>query len=138
MKCHYSCKLCTGPNDNNCSHCYPDAQLHRNGHCHSKELIQELSSLERWYTIITVIFLCLCFLILVLVIYILLDKNPNLFCCLTASNRHTSSYDGLPLRKDHRLKSTIKLSTSLYRDDVSEDDLQVILQLFCITLSCCL
>lgn len=133
-KCHYTCRRCEGSNDNDCIECYSDAHIHRNGHCHAKELVQEVIELEKWYTAVTVIFLCLCLVILVLVIYIVTDKNPQLllFCCSVKSSRHqTLSYNGLPLRNGGggqkstsstvlRLQSNEKAT---YQDEPSEDDL---------------
>ncbi|RWS09190.1 Furin-like protease 1: isoforms 1/1-X/2 [Dinothrombium tinctorium] len=137
FKCHYSCKRCKGPNDSHCTDCYADAELHHNGYCNAKELVQEVIALEKWYTAVTVIFLCLCFLILVLVIYIVTDKNPHLIrCCVkSSSRRHQNLYDGLPLRSEDNESAVLKLniinnknrtfssSAVAYRDDNSEDDL---------------
>jgi len=125
-RCHYSCKHCFGSNDNECSECFSDAKLHRNGHCFAKELVQEVISLERWYTAVAVVFLCLCFVILTLVIYILTDKNPQLFCCWTRTSGRDAIYDGLPLSAQHDIvlsANSIKHQRNTYHEDASEEDL---------------
>lgn len=131
LKCHYSCKSCEG--DKKCSSCWPDSQLHRTGRCHARELVEEVVELERWYTCVTIVFLCLCVVILVLVIYIVSEKHPQLFCCwLKSSRRPGAVYDGLPLKRGRQeshlmhLKGTSKrlpISAPSYRDEPSEDDL---------------
>lgn len=113
-KCHYSCKSCTGPNDNECNQCYPDAQLNWKGHCHPKELVQEINALERWYTSITVVFLVLCFLVVSLVVYIVAPKHSKVSCFhgFTESN-HEPKYENVPLRLNTRRNNLSKQSTSI-------------------------
>ena len=126
-RCHYSCKHCFGSNDNECSQCFSDATLHRNGHCFAKELVQEVVSLENWYTAVAVVFLCLCFVILTLVIYIVTEKNPQILCCLGPSVRRDALYDGLPLSAQHSATvcpdSAINKRNKYQIDDISEEDL---------------
>ncbi|CAG2171642.1 unnamed protein product [Oppiella nova] len=126
-RCHYSCKHCFGSNDNECSQCFSDATLHRNGHCFAKELVQEVMALEKWYTAVAVVFLCLCFVILTLVVYIITDKNANILCCLTPSAHRTPVYDGLPLKSHHSVvlsTDPLKGKRNKYQiEDISEEDL---------------
>jgi hypothetical protein len=127
LKCHYSCKTCK-KDQVNCSSCYDDSELHRTGRCHAKELVQEVVELEKWYTAVTVVFLCLCFVLVILVIYIITEKNPQMLCCwMKTSNttRRRRSYDGLPLKRE-RMNLNLaskRPSAPTYRDDLSEDDL---------------
>lgn len=83
--------------------------------------------LEKWYTAVSVVFLCLCFVILVLVVYIITDKNPQLFPC-TANPRTSTSF----LTRDRRHQTqALKLDgkkrpvvAPVYSDDYnSEEDL---------------
>ena len=123
-RCHYTCKRCVGPNDNECTECYSDAQLYRNGHCYAEQLLQEIRSLEKWYSAVAVVFLSLCFVILILVIYILTDKNPSFLCCSTKR-----TYNGLPLHSNQHSNvlnvNKIKDHRTTYHDnfDQSEDEL---------------
>lgn len=85
-KCHYSCRTCVS--SSNCTLCYPDSTLHKSsGHCYPTSLVTEVIELERWYSAISVTFLCLCLVILFLVIYIITDKNPGIIlsCCPSGS-----------------------------------------------------
>ena len=126
-RCHYSCRHCFGSNDNECSQCFSDAIVHRNGHCLAKELVEEVNSLEKWYTAVAVVFLCLCFVILTLVIYIITDKNPHILCCFTPSVRRDTVYDGLPLSGHHSVMvstNSSKNNRNNYQiEDISEEDL---------------
>ena len=134
-RCHYSCKHCFGRNDNECSQCFSDAILHRNGHCFARELVQEVTALEKWYTAVAVVFLCLCFVILTLVIYIITDKNPHILCCFAPTVRRDTVYDGLPLSGDcggdcsgqHSITVSTNSSknnrNNYQMEDISEEDL---------------
>lgn len=124
LKCHYSCRTCLAAN--NCTSCFSDAELHRS-RCYAKELVDEVVELEKWYTAVSVVFLCLCFVILVLVVYIITDKNPHLFRC-TGDTRASTSF----LTRDRRQQSQVlKLDSKkrppvapIYSDDYnSEEDL---------------
>lgn len=124
LKCHYTCRTCQS--SNNCTSCFSDAELHRN-RCYAKELVDEVVELEKWYTAVSVVFLCLCFVILVLVVYIITDKNPQLFPC-TSNARASTSF----LTRDRRHQTQVlKLDgkkrpvvAPVYSDDYnSEEDL---------------
>ena len=137
FKCHYSCRICE-VSFNNCTGCFSDADLHKNGRCYAKELVDEVIELERWYTAVSVVFLCLCVVILVLVVYIITDKNPSLLSACSSSSKPRRTF--ISLRPSHQLRQPSKdsgvdfhasnhfsqhhaVSTSVYRDDDhSEDD----------------
>lgn len=93
FKCHYSCRTCHS--FTNCTDCYTDAELHGNGRCYAKELVEEVIELERWYTAVSVVFLCLCFVILMLVIYVITDKNPGLLSCFVSASKPRRTFISL-------------------------------------------
>ena len=151
LRCHYSCRICS-ESFNNCTGCFSDAQLHKNGRCYAKELVEEVVDLERWYTAVSVVFLALCFIILFLVVYIITDKNPAILevcasLCPGKSKRTNdrNSFISMKPTSSHRLEkhvhqpfprqqqlleeedthyhTTVAASTSVYCDDfMSEDD----------------
>ena len=123
LKCHYTCRTCVTAN--NCSSCFTDAELHRD-RCYAKELVKEVMDLEKWYTAVSVLFLCLCFLIFVLVVYILTEKNQTV-CRWAGDSRGTFALrDRRPQTQVLKLDSKkIKRPVVLnYSDDYnSEEDL---------------
>lgn len=115
-KCHYSCRTCVGPT--NCTLCYSDSTLHKSsGRCYPTELVTEVVELERWYSAISVTFLCLCLVILFLVIYIVTDKNPGIIlnCCPGS----TSSHDQRSRRGGGSISLSIKRDKSLHGGGIS-------------------
>ena len=74
LKCYYSCKTCTGPNDNQCLSCYEDATLEEESHgqnyCHNKSLNDQVKHTSRWYYVLSIGFMVNFCIILVLIIYI--------------------------------------------------------------------
>lgn len=136
-KCHYSCRTCL--TDNNCTSCFGDSQLHnRSGRCYAKELVQEVIDLEKWYTAVTVVFLCLCLVIFLLVVYIVVEKNPSLVSTSGSRSKHHHHHGYHNDSHHHQLHRTSngtssaatpimqleRPSTSIYRDEFhSEDDM---------------
>jgi len=134
FKCHYACRECDSAF--NCTSCFNDSELHRNGRCYAKELVEEVVQLERWYTTVSVVFLSLCFIILLLVVYIITDKNPQLFSscrrslprshfALRSENHphHPSNTSSSLVVVDMKKMTPLK-SSSAYSDEYhSEDDL---------------
>ena len=74
IKCYYSCKTCTGPNDYQCTSCYEDATLEEESHaqtyCHNKSLNDQVIHTSRWYYVLSIGFMVNFCIILVLIIYI--------------------------------------------------------------------
>ena len=74
LKCYYSCKTCTGPNDNQCLSCYEDATLEEESHgqnyCHNKSLNDQVKHTSRWYYVLTIGFMVNFCIICILVVYI--------------------------------------------------------------------
>lgn len=74
LPCYYSCRTCTGPNDDQCTDCYGDAQMEvgESGmrHCHNKGLLFKVMSSSRWYYLLSAGFLLNFLLVLCLVVYI--------------------------------------------------------------------
>ncbi|XP_015787244.1 furin-like protease kpc-1 isoform X2 [Tetranychus urticae] len=115
-RCHYSCKTCDGPSDSNCTSCFPDAKLNYKGYCHPSTLVNQLITLERWYSTITVIFVILCFVILILIVYIIFGRTNDLICCIVESKRahhnshrkhHSSHHHSSLHHHSHRYSSAI-------------------------------
>jgi len=82
FQCYYTCKTCTGPNDNQCASCYVDAELDVSPsgekYCHNKNLTFRVFSSSRWYYILSVGFLVNTVLIVVLLVYIYRRKKSGL------------------------------------------------------------
>ena len=74
IKCYYSCKTCTGPNDYQCTSCYEDATLEEESHgqtyCHNKSLNDQVIHTSRWYYVLSIGFMVNFCIILVLITYI--------------------------------------------------------------------
>lgn len=86
FQCYYTCKTCTGSNDNQCSSCYIDAELQITAtgekFCQNKNLIFKVFSSSRWYYILSIGFLVNTILIIVLLVYIYRRKNRGLVSVL--------------------------------------------------------
>ena len=74
LKCYYSCKTCTGPNDYQCTSCFEDAIIEEESHgqtfCHNKSLNDQVKHTSRWYYVLSIGFMINFCIILVLIIYI--------------------------------------------------------------------
>ncbi|XP_053202495.1 furin-like protease kpc-1 isoform X2 [Panonychus citri] len=87
-RCHYSCKTCSGAADSNCTTCFPDATINTKGHCHSLSLVNQVITLERWYSTITIVFTICCLVILLLIVYIVVGRSNDLICCIVETKRN--------------------------------------------------
>ncbi|CAN8004965.1 unnamed protein product, partial [Ixodes hexagonus] len=120
LRCHYSCKACHGPNDNECSSCFSDADLVDSGFCQPKALLSRLNAATVWYKAMTVAFMTLCVVIVSVTGLVLVTQTTCLsFCCgrerrLDGSGvKGTARYSGLPVR------------TSTFPEDMSIKDSSV-------------
>jgi len=74
LSCYYSCRRCVGPNDNQCTGCFGDAELEatgNGGHCHNIGLMSKILSSSKWYYVLSLGFLVNFFVVIVLIMYIL-------------------------------------------------------------------
>lgn len=106
LRCHYSCRACYGPNDNECSSCFSDADLVDGGFCQPKALLSRLNAATVWYKAMTVAFMTLCVVIVSVTGLVLATQTTCLsFCCPGRQRRvdgpgvkGTARYSGLPVR----------------------------------------
>lgn len=75
--CHYSCRLCVGPNDYDCSSCFGDGSLDENGYCYPLKLKIALQLSYRWQLGMIVVFFFMALVIIVLVIAIVVLKTAQ-------------------------------------------------------------
>ncbi|XP_064474546.1 furin-like protease 1, isoforms 1/1-X/2 isoform X2 [Ornithodoros turicata] len=98
LHCHYSCKVCKGPNDNECAECYPDAEHTGEGYCQPKNLVEKLNLEIGWYRAMTISIMTLCIIIVgAVALFFMTSTSFCNFCC--SSSRHDSNgarYSGLP------------------------------------------
>lgn len=104
LRCHYSCKLCHGPSDNECTTCYPDADLVDGGFCQPMALLSKLNAATVWYKAMTVAFMTLCVVIVAVTGLVVVTQTSCLsFCCGRGERRLRDGsgmgarYSGLPV-----------------------------------------
>lgn len=102
--CHYSCRSCRGPSDDQCTRCFVDADLVDGGYCQSKVLLARLNAAAVWYKAMTVALMTLCVVIVSVAGLVLVTQTNCLAACCggrsagrDAAGGRSARYSGLPV-----------------------------------------
>ncbi|KAH8041132.1 hypothetical protein HPB51_013792 [Rhipicephalus microplus] len=102
--CHYSCRACRGPSDDQCMRCFGDADLVDGGYCQSKVLLARLNTAAVWYKAMTVALMTLCVVIVSVAGLVLVTQTNCLTTCCggpsssrDATGGRSARYSGLPM-----------------------------------------
>ncbi|GAB6032404.1 Uracil phosphoribosyltransferase, synthesizes UMP from uracil, variant 2 [Chamberlinius hualienensis] len=116
LKCHYTCRTCSGPNDYQCIACYGDAEL-QDYYCRPMDLLHRLNT-TRHYEVALFIFFLVCIMVFFgSIIYVKMNRGQK----YTALSQSSEAIYNQDLKKEKAMENGTNYTYDGRESDESQE-----------------